>query len=321
MGLMLRIVFIVWTPVGEISVPGRLSSYNDELAHANYIHHLVHHQQLPSFVESIQEPGALERAEYEFYQPALYYLLVAGLAELLGYRDLPEIIFLGRALGSVLSIGLLLTFAMLCRSLRLTAPATGSGLMFIALSGVFVRFTSMVNNDALFWLLVGGLFISLLRLRENPMSVRHLVLFIVLAVAALYTKLTSLLVLPLLITALPRHHSRLWLLRMIGAFGLIFLATLPIWQRNVLTFGAWLPLVAGFGSVEWHVPCFGFLSYAARSFFFPWSELWQGVVGLLVLLIPAAFFAVRIAAGRSWDLLLTNRILGWSVLLSLCAFL
>lgn len=320
-GLLLRVVFLIWTPFEGESHAGRLSAYNDELAHAKYVYHIVHHRELPSHVESIQESGAIHRGTYEYYQPAMYYVALAGIADAFSCRSLPQIILLGRIGNILLFVGLLWIYIILCRSLRVSNAAIGSGLIFLSLNGVFVRFTSLVTNDVLFWLLIGGVLAVLIRLREYPKSPRLLVIYSCLAVAALYTKLTALLAIPLLFAVIPRRRVRMVFAWYAGALLLIFLATLPIWFRNLIEFGSWLPLSAGFGDGVWRFPDYSFLRYAGRSLFFPWSEFWQGYLGLPLLLVPAIWFINEILIGRSWKILISSRILLWCGILTLCAFL
>lgn len=320
-GLILRLFLILWTPVGGDAEPGKLSSYNDEIAHAKYVHYVLHYRTLPSHEESIQEPGALQRGLYEYYQPPLYYVFVAMVADTLDCRELTRIVLLGRVLNSLLFIALLWLFIWLSRALHQTALETTSGMMFLSLSGVLVRFTSIATNDALFWLLVGGVFISLIHLSRNPKSLWSLCAFSCLTAAALYTKLTALFVLPLLVVSVWQRLSRDVLWKISGTFALIALITLPIWNRNILMFGSWLPLTSGFGESAWRIPGLDFLSYAARSFLFPWSEYWGGLIGLPLLLVPTVFFISRILVARSWKILYTYRVFIWSGLLIMCAFL
>ena len=81
--IVLRASFALMLPLGQ-TVAGRLEGLNDEPAHFNYVRHLVEHRTFPVQTRHVAEPGAFERADFEYYQPPLYYLLCAPLVAVAG---------------------------------------------------------------------------------------------------------------------------------------------------------------------------------------------------------------------------------------------
>jgi 4-amino-4-deoxy-L-arabinose transferase-like glycosyltransferase len=298
-GWTLRSFFALETPCGSDSVPGELSSYNDELAHTQYTEFVLSHSKLPSQVEAISDSDAVANGRYEYYQPPLYYIVHAGILSV--FREIgPTTISLsGRLLNVLLGFGLLLAFYLIARELSLSSIETAAGLIFLSLSGVLIRFQSIDSNDALFWLLSAGIFCSTARLSNHSAKIGVWLSFVLFATLALYTKLSTLILLPLpLILVFMRRGPRIivyWTL----SFLLIALLTLPIWLRNISDFGSLLPIEAGFGAAGWRVPELASLAFAIRSLVFPWSELWQGIVGSVIIIIPLTLFIFAKAAHQS----------------------
>jgi hypothetical protein len=304
LGIALRILILLLTPVGGLSLPGRLCSYNDELAHGNYIEHLVSTGELPRNIEAIDAADALTRGVYENYQPPLYYLVAAGVCRILGIADVRGAVFMGRILNVILNIGLVATLFALGRSLQWSTNAISAGIVFVALSAVFVRFTCTAGNEVLFWLFAAAMIWGAIRLYRRPDEFKSWLLFVAWATLGIYTKLTAVLLLPLPLLAIPRSSRRL---RCAGlallAFAALLVFTLPIWVRNLREFGGLLPLAAGFGIPGWRFPGFASVIFAIRSFIFPWWEFWRGFVGLLFMLPAAAIFldsAFRRDGFRRW---------------------
>lgn len=299
-GVALRFFFVFSTPIGGSSVPGKLSSYNDELAHANYVLYLLEHYALPTQIEAIQQDGALQRAVYENYQPPLYYMMTAVLAGVFDSKSLNHIVILGRLLNLLLLVGIVLVYVRLCSYLPIAPLAIGAGLIFISLGGVWVRFGSSLGNDPLFWLFGGIVVLFLLRMNRDKSDRKTIILVVLTIALTLYIKLTGLLLLPLLFAyeRKQRLEMREMLIRVFILSAVIVL-TLPIWLRNVQYFGGILPLSAGFGVPHWHWPGVDVLTYGVRSFVLPWSEFWKGVVGLLLILPPLVYFIIGIARKSS----------------------
>ena len=289
-GFVLRLYFAFATPIGSASVPGYLSSYNDEIAHGNYIHYVSETGDLPPHVESIEAAGALTRGQFENYQPPLYYLVVAGICTVVGMESVETAVLIGRISNLILFLGVLWIFLKLCGSLGCSSVVTQAGLIFLALSGVTLRFSSTATNEVLFWVLGDALIWAAIRVWQVGFRLQQVGFFVVIAIAALYTKLTALLFLPLIAIPLFRRRELKTVLLVSAAYAATLLATLPIWLRNVSEFGSLLPFSAGFGhpasasfGIDW-------LLYVVRSFVFPWSEFWQGWLGLLLMLPLLIYF-------------------------------
>jgi hypothetical protein len=319
-GFALRLYLAFVTPVGGASVTGQLSSYNDELAHVHYIEHVAETGKLPTHVESIQGENALAKGNYENYQPPLYYVGVARLARVFGFHSTDQFTRAGRLINFPLFAALLMLWIAVGRELRLSAAHSDGALIFLSLSGIAVRFTSTASNDLLFWVFAGAMIWTALRMWNAKISNKHLLLFALLAVAGLYTKLTILLLLPLPLIALWKSRYLGLVVGLILMYGFIGIVTAPLWMRNVAEFGSWMPLNAGFGAPKYAIPPWEAVTYAIRSFVFPWSEFWRGWIGLAVML-PALLIMVWSLLSRTvWRTLRTQPVMPVALAIAFLAF-
>jgi hypothetical protein len=317
-GVVLRLLFALSTPIGGTSNAGRLSSYNDEYAHASYVEFVLRHGALPAESEPITNPDAVNRAIYENYQPPLYYLVVAAACSMLNVLDMHSIIIVGRLFSIALFIAMAWLYLCVVAAIALESSAALSGLIFLSLGGVFVRFSSMLNNEALFWVISGFLILMALRIEKRGFQTAACVGFAVAAILGLYTKLSILILLPIPLFLWNRKDRR-DLYRLLGIYAAIVLATLPLWLRNVDNFGGLLPLAAGFGAPVWQIPFLDSWSYVIRSSIFPWSEFWNGMIGAVLMLPFIVFFFLnsRFALSR----LISNTTLTAAIGLSFMGFL
>jgi hypothetical protein len=246
----------------------------------NYSFHLLHHRSLPTNAAPITESGCVIEPSFENYQPPLYYILHA-----LALKSVPNVnpLHVGRLLSLLFGIATIFIAWRILLLLNFSELQRGGALLFMSLSGVLVRFQSCVTNDSLFWLLVGLGVYAVIKISERPVSEEYWTLFAVVAIAALYTKLTSLLLLALPLALLRRDSSRAFIFRYAVFIILIVIATLPVWWRNISQFGGLFPLASGFGEPELRLPPLEFLTYSIRSFIFPWSEFWQNWLGLVLM--------------------------------------
>jgi hypothetical protein len=320
-GLTARIVLVAFTPVAGPGIQGRLSSYNDEIAHGVYAFHIVTEGRLPVSAGSIQDAESLSKGGFENYQPPLYYLATAGLARLIGTADFNSIVLIGRLINVVLWLGLIGVLLGIAAQLKLGVTSTGTGVIFLALSGVFVRFTSICSNDALFWLVSGALLWSLLRVRDRGLSAVNLSVLGLLLTIALYSKSTSLLFVPLILFVMHRPFALRSLFAVSIMLGAVVVLTLPVWLRNVRDFGSMLPLSSGFGTATWHVPSGSFLKFASRSFVFPWTEFWSGAVDLVVLLPFVVLLIMGLVVALKAGGALRNPALSGSLIMAISAFI
>jgi len=191
----------------------------------------------------------------------------------------------------------------------------------VALNGIFVRFTSTAGNDPMFWLAVGGMLLFALRIHGDPGNWRAWAGFALCAVLGIYTKLATLIVMPVLLLEPLGLRSRRALLNALLLLSLIALCTLPIWWRNVHEFGSVVPLGAGFGQPAWRFPTLSSLAFAVRSFVFPWTEYWKSIGGM-VLMLPALYVLARGCILRSgWRILVEHKPVGLLMVAAIVSFL
>ena len=284
-GAVLRIIFLLTAPLEGDAVEGRLSAYNDEYAHFNYITYLVEHHQLPESSASIRDNATGAVATFENYQPPLYYLVCALPVALWQTAGWPRSYLAARMVSLLASMALLPLIFLITLAFGLDRSVAAGSVIVTSILGSLVRFSSLVSNDTLCWLFSGlAIYFWLRSERESPARLTML-LWCLSMIAGLFTKLSVLLLLPLpLLYSLLRGNWRQSLKWLVWTVIVIF-ATLPIWIRNVQIFGALFPLSAGFGKsgIE-SGPILSVLAYAARSFLFPWQEFWGGWPGSLLLL-------------------------------------
>jgi hypothetical protein len=205
--------------------------------------------------------------------------------------------------------------------LSLEPARVAATVIFWALNGVMVRFGSTAGNDALFWVCAGGMLLAAWRMARPDSGARDFIMFAAFAVAALYTKLSALILLPLPFLALGHHRRGRWFRQCVVMMLLILVAAGTVWWRNVHSFGSLLPLDAGFGAAHWRVPDLFSVGYAIRSFFFPWHELWRGAVGL-TLMAPLMLMAGAAVVSRTqWHALRRAPALPAALILVFIAYL
>jgi hypothetical protein len=282
-GIVLRVLFLALSPLEGDSVVGRLSAYNDESAHFNYILHIVKHGNLPGMGDSISEN--VKAATFENFQSPLYYLLCAPFVALWQRVNPSSGYFAARIVSLIASIALVPLAFFIARMFDLEQTVAASVAMVTAVLGSLVRFGSLVSNDALCWLFGGLAVYFWLKMERDARTSRYFVLWSVAMIAGVFTKLSALLLLPL--PFLSSFLERKWkqsLGRLVCSLVVLLVAT-PIWLRNIHDFGSLLPFAAGFGTpgteqTSW----LSVASYASRSLFFPWQEFWEGWLGGLLVL-------------------------------------
>src|SRR5262245_33823437 len=146
--LALRVLFVLALPFGQ-TVAHRLEGLNDEPAHFAYVRYLADYRAFPVQSHHAAEPGAFARADFEFYQPPLYYMLCAPMVGVAGER---AGLLLCRAVSFVAGLLTLLVLWNILPRLGLGDPARRIGVAFAALLPVNVYFTSVASNDGLCWL-------------------------------------------------------------------------------------------------------------------------------------------------------------------------
>ncbi|MBI3539095.1 MAG: hypothetical protein HY076_02335, partial [Candidatus Eisenbacteria bacterium] len=144
----IRLVLVFLTPYGHL-VRNRLEGLNDEPAHMNYIRALATTHRFPVQTHHAAEPGAFDRADFEYYQPPLAHLIDVPVVWIAGTHAILACRLVSFVFG-------LLTLLVLDRVLgRLGGSTTVRrlGVAFLALLPVHAYFTSLISNDALTWLI------------------------------------------------------------------------------------------------------------------------------------------------------------------------
>jgi len=250
--IVLRVCFTLMLPFGP-TVAGRLEGLNDEPAHFNYVRYLVQHRALPVQTRHVAEPGAFERADFEYYQPPLYYLLCAPLVAFAGDH---AGLTLCRALSLVCALLSLVVLSRMLALLGLGASARRAGVAFAALLPVHVYFTSVVSNDGLSWLIALLITHELMRRvsvgADRPKGHVADVRLGVLLGLGMLTKSALAVFYPvvLLAYAVLRLDRRRALAGAAIALGLSLVIAGPWYARNVMVYGSPFALQVGFGPPE-----------------------------------------------------------------------
>ncbi|MBK8130449.1 MAG: hypothetical protein IPK53_16615 [bacterium] len=295
-GLVVRVALIFQTPFDQPVQVGKLSAYNDEVAHVAYTQHILRTGSLPSNGEPIADWLAGGTPSFENYQSPFYYILHALACKLVGAGDADAIAFVGRWLSLACWIGILVVAWQLCDELvgGRGGAIHSATIILLSLSGVMARFSTQAGNEALAWLVAGVISLACLRSLEvrRPSTLAAIA---TLFVIGLYVKASLLLVAPFVLYTLfivsDKSPARFALTLLAMAIALA-----PLAWRNVEHFGGFLPLSAGFGAALWHWPSATFLSYFTRSAIFPWSELWGGAKGG-VLMLPGLVLLTAVVGG------------------------
>ncbi|MCB1059566.1 MAG: hypothetical protein KDB65_05005 [Calditrichaeota bacterium] len=295
-GLVLRVAFLIETPFNQPEQPGRLSAYNDEAAHVGFTKHILETGSLPRHAAAITSVTHGELPTFENYQSPLYYIIHASICKALEISESKTVALVGRALSLLFMLLLFLVGIKITSVLGrgLDVRTTSLFAVFLALSGVFVRFSTQAGNELLAWLAIGWMTWAYLE-HERYTSARNLAWLMIAFILGLYIKLSVLLVFPLIVLAIRRCRATSTSRSLIGAAYLVIGVT-PLALYNYFTFGSVIPLAAGFGESSFRIPGFESLFYAARSAVFPWSELWQHWKGLL-LFTPALAVVVGVVSG------------------------
>ena len=309
--LVVRAWFVLALPFGQ-TVSGRLEGLNDEPAHFHYVRYLVEHRAFPVQTRHVAEPGAFERADFEYYQPPLYYLLCAPLVAVAGERTG---LTLCRALSLICAALTLVTLSRVLALLGLGVGARRAGVAFAALLPVHAYFTSLVSNDSLCWLIALLITRELLARaasaatrgpawKETAADAR---LGLLLGLGML-TKGALAIFYPVVLLAYillgRRGGGRRVLVGALLAFGVSLLIAGTWYVRNVMVYGSPFAIEVGFGPPEPGRWTLSAQAHAAagtiRSFWFPMQHLEAvgGVLGLRAL--GALLVAIHATAAMAY---------------------
>jgi 4-amino-4-deoxy-L-arabinose transferase-like glycosyltransferase len=245
LGVAVRLALPFALPLGDV-VRDRLQGLNDEPAHLRYVNYVATRHALPVQTHRFEEAGAFERADFEFHQPPLYYVLAAPLYSLAGpTRALPAC----RLFSAVCGLGMLILLWRLLRSSPLPGFVTWPAMLFATLWLTPAYFCAVVSNDALSWLIGAALVFLLWRRPGGKPSVRRGATLGLLLGLGLLTKTTLLVFLPavLIAGALESLRARRSapLLECGAAVLLACLIVLPWYVRNVSVYGTLWGLETG----------------------------------------------------------------------------
>jgi hypothetical protein len=183
---------------------------------------------------------------------------------------------------------------------------------------VFVRFTSMMTNESLFWVAAGWMLYYSIALERNRFRWNHALGFSLVTVLALYIKLSALMLLPVpLLVWLTTYRRKVSV--PLAAYAIIAILTVPLWWRNLHDFGGLIPVSAGFGAPVLQIPFLHTSGYALRSFIFPWHELWAGWLGIAFMLPLGVIMLGNLPSG--FRIIASSRALFFSGLVTAFAFL
>ena len=285
----------------------------DEPAHYNYIAHIAQTGSLPILQMGDYDQATLEKLKsekfppelsidgvrYENYQPPLYYLLSA-----IVFRLSSGSLLVLRLFNVVLGFFALL---LLYRSLELVFPnkplISLSATSFAALLPMHLAVTASLNNDVLAELLINATLLILLTWMERyyqpaaedaGVDWRQLLLLGLFCGLGLITKIYAYVMLPIVvltvIVVLWRRRSALGqgILSALWVAIPALLMGLPLWIRNILTYGNWDVM-----GLRWHdhvvigqmtttefLTEFGWVAYSERALNFTFRSFW-GVFGWL----------------------------------------
>ena len=325
LALMARILLALLTPLYDD--PEVIPYFNDERAHFNYVRYVAQTWWLPEQKSSVQD--GFERAEYEYYQAPLYYLLASPYYSL-GKRLTPGWELLWVRLVSVLFSMAGLTILYLAARRFFPKGGLPLNLLFLAaFSGVPLRFGALVTNDSLLFALVCLYFALIFHLLTVKCDLRLLIAAALIAAAGLWTKASFILLLPLLPWVLLRRpNGSIW--KAAGSLLIPLAAILPWYLRNYSLYGRFIPLEVGSGSADSIVfdsvlaRIFTTANYFVRSLVFPYDGLWGGSLDKLVYPFEGLLFLVLIIAGFCY-LLKRYKPVFWmflaAIILSVCAYL
>lgn len=296
-GLVLRLIAIFTAPLHEPSTV--VPSFNDEASHLNHVYFQAQRGGLAHQRMAVGEEYALTRGEVEYSQPPLYYQLAALLTHLVPkQRELYAL-----RLFSLLLWGFAL--AVLVRNLPdkgWKVPVVLGGTVL----GAGMIPSTTVTNDALLALFIALIYAESVRIVRGDKSTSALIRVSALAALAIWTKLSALLLLPVIIAALllsesRTRDSRKWVQAVILLF-FTFVGTLPLWIARIQVYGS--PLGVEHSSSGLVFDPKSAVIAAIYTHISPYMELW----GSWFVKLPALLF---VFAGYGGLLVLAVRFRSW----------
>ena len=299
LGLALRLALPFLLPLGD-QVRFRLQGLNDEPAHFRYVEYVATRHALPVQRHRFEEPGAFARADFEFHQPPLYYMLGAGLYEIAGPRRARLACRLFSALCGVLTLGLAWR---VLRTSPLPPLVAWPAMLFASAWLTHAYFCAVVSNDALSWLLASWVVATLWARPESKPSVgRGLALAIALGLSLL-TKATLAVFLPvvavLCLWESIRDRSFRPLLEGTAVLIVACLIASPWYLRNHAVYGSLFGLELGGGAEPYAgriPPWAALLASTNKYFWFPMQHVAVSTASRALRAVGLALLAAHLLA-------------------------
>lgn len=276
----LRVLFATQLPFGQ-TVRYRLEGFNDEPSHYNYVRYLIKNKELPVLEVSGRAPDAFIHNEFEYHQPPVYYLLVAGVDRVLG----GEVgIIAGRLLSVLFGVLTLPVIAAIFRRMGAGAGLQSAAMLFWALFLSHVYHTSVVSNDGITWLwaaLITRQAIVFAQARPSRRWVDHPLALVMLLGTGLWIKSSMTIFVPVVLIAAylayRRTSRRAELITGGGIAAGSAVIAFPWYLRNVRVYGSLLNLELVNGPPIhqlWEPATFiKFCKVAISNFWFPMLHL------------------------------------------------
>jgi hypothetical protein len=244
-GLLCRAIF-------TFCVPAKLAP--DEKANLNYIKYISENKTLPRQTDVFD----LNRGDYEYYQPPLYYLTMSlfyNLSNALNFTDDVNL-FQFRSLSVVIwDVAVLAAWLVVIKSELSSNFAEIFVVALVSLLPSYMFISAMVNNDNLVTCLASLLFLIAIQSKENNgwREAALLSLFVSLVFLTKYTGV-MLFVFVLIFRSIKLVSNRLEIKNIISiifAFVLMFFLLMPFLLRNQELYNALIPLSVGAHFPNW----------------------------------------------------------------------
>jgi hypothetical protein len=249
-GLFCRLIFAFCVPI--YSAP-------DERAHMSYIQYITENKTIPV------QPSVFDvnRLDYEYYQPPLYYLTMSTFVSVGRIFDLAESssVFLVRSISVLQWLITIVAAGLIVRKLEFDSDFLDIFVVaFVSLLPSYMFISSMVNNDNLLTCLASVIFLVALQSNKN-ISIKSVILIGVFSGLAFITKYTGVMVFAFvavfIIIQYQFQEKKLSLaLQIILEVLVIGLIVLPFLLRNKELYGAFIPLSVGAQLPNWD-PIYG----------------------------------------------------------------
>lgn len=305
LAVLIRIVFVFQLPASE-AVDRRLEGLNDEASHYNYVWYIATNRSFPVQTMSVQDSGAFEKDEFEYYQPPLYYLIASFGAGAVGHSGG---LMISRILSFVFGV---LTCAVIYKIAQIAKFSDEDAVLsaaFVALLPTHAYFSSVASNDALSWLIAAAVILVAFRHRNAHSEKMKWLMAIatgVLLGLGLLTKSSLLVLAPFvalvfLITTIQKERKATTVLQGMVALALASILAGPWYVRNLNVYGSFLPFEVGFGTPQFWIDSVGdsarFIWGSANSFWFPMQHLQSSTILKGIRLVDLLLIGVHVGVG------------------------